>query len=903
MNTPATVLPPPNKTVPALPLYPFASHFYDLGGLRHHYLDEGHGEPLVMLHGNPTWSFFYRNLILGLSDSYRTIVPDHLGCGLSDKPDDSRYEYSLRQRVDDLEMLLDHLKLRNNLTLILHDWGGMIGMAFAHRHPGRIKRLVLLNTAAFPMPKGKGLPWSLWWCRTPLVGPLLVRGLNAFSRGAVRYCVHKPLPDAVAHGYLAPYDSWKNRIAVLRFVQDIPLAPGDRGFDLVQQVADGLHRFASLPMLICWGGRDFVFDQCFLGEWRRRFPQAEAHVFPNAGHYVLEDAGAEIVPLIRDFLRRHPLASIPAATVRERYTFPLPNGRDSETAVNTAAGTLSDAPFNDSRGSDTAVNIAAPLVSMARMQPQTLAIAQPFGRDRHGRIRYRHYTYRELDAESDALARGFQQIGIGRGVRTVLMVTPSLEFFALTFALFKVGAIIVLIDPGIGTKNLGVCLAEAQPEAFVGIPKAHLARVLFGWGRNSVRVCVTVGRRYGWGGWTLEQVRQLGGDKPLSVLADTRAEEMAAILFTSGSTGVAKGAVYTHGIFAAQVESLRRLYGIEPGEIDLPTFPLFGLFGPALGMTSIIPEMNATRPAHVDPRKILDAIRFFGVTNLFGSPALIQRVGRYAAANGVQLPTLRRVISAGAPVPWQAVERFASLLSDGVQVHTPYGATESLPVCSVGSAEILRETRHQTAEGAGVCVGKPVEGMTIKIIPIRDEPIPTWSDDLELPAGEIGEIVVQGPVVTASYWARPESTALAKIADPIHGGFYHRMGDVGYLDSSSRLWFCGRKSQRVVTPGGTFFTIPCEGVFNAHPAVHRTALIGVTRNGVTEPALCVERDKEKTEPSDEELRGELLALGARHPHTRAIKTILFHPSFPVDIRHNAKIFREKLAAWATERCT
>ncbi len=548
-----------------------------------------------------------------------------------------------------------------------------------------------------------------------------------------------------------------------------------------------------------------------------------------------------------------------------------------------------------------AVNIAAALVSMAQTQPQTLAIAQPFGRDRHGRIRYRHYTYRDLNTESDALGRGFQQIGIGRGVRTVLMVTPSLEFFALTFALFKIGAVIVLIDPGMGTKNLGICLAEAQPEAFIGIAKAQLARVLFGWCRKTVRVCVTVGRRFAWGGWTLGQVRRMGGDKPSSVLTCTRADEMAAILFTSGSTGVAKGVVYTHGIFAAQVESLRRLYGIEPGEIDLPTFPLFGLFGPALGMTSIIPEMDATRPALVDPRKILDAIRFFGVTNLFGSPALIQRVGRFASAHGIPLPTLRRVISAGAPVPWQAVQRFASLLSEGVQVHTPYGATEALPVCSIGSDEILRETRHRTSEGAGVCVGRPVEGMTVKIIPIRDEPIPMWSDDLELPTGEIGEIVVQGPVVTASYWERPESTDMAKIADPLHGDFYHRMGDVGYLDASGRLWFCGRKSQRVVTPSGTFFTIPCEGVFNMHPAVHRTALIGVNRKGVTEPALCVERNREVDSHSDAELRSELLALGARHAHTSEIRTILFHPSFPVDIRHNAKIFREKLAAWASER--
>jgi haloalkane dehalogenase len=309
VNPPTTTLSTPRPSVSARPLYPFSGHFLDLGGLRYHYLDEGRGEPLVMLHGNPTWSFYYRNLVLGLRDNYRTIVPDHIGCGLSDKPDDSRYEYSLRQRIADLETLLDHLELRDNLTLVLHDWGGMIGMAYAHRHPERIKRLVILNTAAFPPPPGKRLPWSLRPCRNAILGPLLVRGLNAFSRGAVRYCVTKPLPPEVRDGYLAPYDSWKNRIAVLRFVQDIPLAPGDRGFDLVNEVALGLHRFAALPILICWGEHDFVFDRHFLDEWRRRFPAAEVHSFPDAGHYVLEDAGGEILPLIRDFLRRHPLAA------------------------------------------------------------------------------------------------------------------------------------------------------------------------------------------------------------------------------------------------------------------------------------------------------------------------------------------------------------------------------------------------------------------------------------------------------------------------------------------------------------------------------------------------------------------------------------------------------------------
>ena len=344
---------------------------------------------------------------------------------------------------------------------------------------------------------------------------------------------------------------------------------------------------------------------------------------------------------------------------------------------------------------------------------------------------------------------------------------------------------------------------------------------------------------------------------------------------------------------------LRRLYGIEPGEVDLPTFPLFGLFAPALGMTAVIPDMDPTRPASVDPVKIIDAVRHFGVTNLFGSPALIRRVGAYGAEHGAKLPTLRRVISAGAPVPAAAIERFVTMLEPGVQVHTPYGATESLPVSSIGSDELLGETRHKTVQGAGVCVGWPADGMRVRVMRICDEPIPLWNDELTMPNGSVGEIVVQGPVVTRSYYNRPESTVLAKITDS-GAGIWHRMGDLGYFDEKGRLWFCGRKSQRVTTPGQTFFTVACEGVFNAHRAVARSALVGVTREGEVRPVLCIERDP-SSQISDEELRGELLALGAARPHTRAISIILFHKSFPVDIRHNAKIFREKLAVWAARQ--
>jgi acyl-CoA synthetase (AMP-forming)/AMP-acid ligase II len=545
------------------------------------------------------------------------------------------------------------------------------------------------------------------------------------------------------------------------------------------------------------------------------------------------------------------------------------------------------------------VNIAAHLPAMAKARPLTLAIVHPCGTDAHGRVRYRHFTYRELNEESDLLAAGLERVGVRRGVRTVLMVPPGLDFFALTFALFKVGAVVVLIDPGMGRAGLGVCLKEAEPEAFIGVPKAHLARVLFGWARGTVRVTITTGRRLGWGGITLDHVRRLGAAVGSFAMAATRATETAAILFTSGSTGVAKGAIYTHGIFAAQVEMLRRIYGIEPGEVDLPTFPLFGLFAPALGMTAILPDMDPTRPAAVDPVKILDAIRQFGVTNLFGSPALIRRVGAYGAEHGVKLPTLRRVISAGAPVPALAIERFVTMLDTGVQIHTPYGATEALPVSSIGSDELLGETRSKTSEGAGVCVGRPVEGMRVRVIRISDDPIPLWNDGIILPAGSVGEITVQGPVVTRAYYNRPESTVLAKITEQTDG-LWHRMGDLGYFDEKGRLWFCGRKSQRIATSEQTFFTVACEGVFNAHPAVARSALVGVTREGEVRPVLCVERDPGSRMP-DEELRGELLVLGAARPHTRAISTILFHKSFPVDIRHNAKIFREKLAVWAARQ--
>ena len=541
-----------------------------------------------------------------------------------------------------------------------------------------------------------------------------------------------------------------------------------------------------------------------------------------------------------------------------------------------------------SAGVDSTVNVAAHLTRMAADHPEMPAIVFLRG------DKELSWTYRLLNAETDRIARGLESAGLRRGMRAVLMVKPGPEFFCLTFALFKIGAVPVLVDPGMDKRSLAKCLEEAEPEAFIGIPIAHVARGLLGWARKTVKIAVCVGPRMLPGMFTWEDLRKNDGaaypDRP------TSPDETAAILFTSGSTGAPKGAVYSHGNFAAQVEFLRSHFGVEPGEVDLPTFPLFGLFGPALGMTSVIPKMDFTRPGSVEPKNIIEPILKHKVTHLFGSPALLDRVGRWAEPREIILPSLKRVVSAGAPVPAKVLERFQRLLGKGVEIHTPYGATEALPVASISSSSILGETRVATAEGKGVCVGKPLPGVEVNILRISDFPVVRWQDELRALPGEVGEIISLGPQVTREYYGRPEATALAKVRFP-DGRVGHRMGDLGYFDDQGRLWFCGRKSQRVETARGPLYTIQVEGVFNQHPEVRKSALVGVGEPGGQSAILIVEPE-DKGRADLKKLRAELIDLGARYSHTKCIAEILFHEALPVDIRHNAKIFREKLAVWA-----
>ncbi len=540
-------------------------------------------------------------------------------------------------------------------------------------------------------------------------------------------------------------------------------------------------------------------------------------------------------------------------------------------------------------------NISARLRELAVRQPHQRAVVRPVGRDAAGRATYAHLTFAQLDRDADRLARGLTQLGLVRGQRVSLFVRPGLEFFALTFALFRLGTVPVLIDPGMGRRGLIRCLGQVEPEALIGPPLVQLISRFFPRALRSVRQRITTESRRPWGGTPLPEL-YVDQPEPFPVVP-TAPDELAAILFTTGSTGPAKGVEYTHAMFDRQCDLIHEIYGLGPGDVDLPTFPLFGLFSVALGMTAVIPDMDPTRPGQVDPRRILEPLEDQGCTCAFGSPALWKRVAGYCGERFIKLPALRKVLIAGAPVPSELHRRLLAVLPTGAETHTPYGATESLPVCDLTGAEVLAETAALTAQGQGVCVGRPVPGVEVAVIQLTDEPLPEWRDELRLPPGRIGEIAARGDHVTRSYFRLDRANELHKIHTDGHP--WHRLGDVGYFDETGRLWYCGRKAHRVETPAGPLFTVCAEAIFNQDPRVRRSALVGVGERPNQTPVIVIEAEELPSGKIErEKLRTELLRRGAEHELTRGIELLLFHPAFPVDIRHNAKIGREELARWA-----
>jgi acyl-CoA synthetase (AMP-forming)/AMP-acid ligase II len=508
----------------------------------------------------------------------------------------------------------------------------------------------------------------------------------------------------------------------------------------------------------------------------------------------------------------------------------------------------------------------------------------------------------ELDRRSSSIAAGLQGMGIGPGKRIGLLVRFGEDFIALVFAVLKTGATLVLIDPGMGRRNLIQCLSETQPDGFIAIPVAHAILGFFASKFPNAKLNVTAGRKWiGLPSPTLAQLEKCSASdlsRPHIALDDP-----AAIIFTTGSTGPPKGVLYTHRTFNAQIDQVAEHYQIAPGGKDLSCFPLFGLFNAVMGTTTVLPDMNPIRPADVDPRRLLDAIDQWQINQSFGSPALWTKVGGYCQNLGRKVNSLRLVLSAGAPVPARVLKQMRDAMHPDGCMHTPYGATEALPIASIESRTVLQEISEQTRQGAGTCVGARFSGIQWRVIEISDGPISQFGDAKILPTGTIGELMVSGSVISREYVTRRDQNAIHKVADGDR--VWHRMGDVGYIDAQDRFWFCGRKTHRVITEFETLHTETIEAIVNTHPAVYRSALVGTGDRHSQKPAVIVEpwpASSNGSRLSNEQLENQVVELLSTNPRSRMVQRAIVYPKkLPTDIRHNSKIYREKLTDWANRK--
>ncbi|MBN9419570.1 hypothetical protein ABS71_22310 [bacterium SCN 62-11] len=508
-------------------------------------------------------------------------------------------------------------------------------------------------------------------------------------------------------------------------------------------------------------------------------------------------------------------------------------------------------------------------------------------------------TFREVETQCDEYAHGLRAFGLSPGDKVLLMERPGPIFVALTWALFKLGCVPVFLDPGMGVKPLLGCIERLKPDALIGVRRAHLLRSLHGKSFQSVRRAVVTDGRW-IGASPLWRVASPGSGHfpPETVNKD----QLAAILYTSGSTGPAKGVEYRHGIFHAQVAALKDMFDFQPGEMDMPGFPLFALFSTALGLTCVLPELNPSRPASVEPARLVRAIHDWKIQNLQGSPAIWDKLGKYCRDYGIKLPSVRRVITFGAPISLDFIEMWRKLMDGNGDVYTPYGATEVLPVSFISGEEVTLETSSQTTEGAGTCIGRPIAGVEVRIMRTSDDTVAEWDEELMLKATEIGEIVVHGEQVTWAYFEDQEATSKSKIlqGDKV----WHRMGDLGYFDEAGRLWIVGRKSHRIQGEQHVYYPVCAEGIVDQHPDVLRSALVALGQAPDQKPAIVLQLHKPKLQKDMAErnrIVREVKERLARHPIYGDVKSVFFHRNFPVDPRHNAKIDREALAEWAEKQ--
>jgi acyl-CoA synthetase (AMP-forming)/AMP-acid ligase II/pimeloyl-ACP methyl ester carboxylesterase len=838
-------------------LFPFEPHFLEVDGFKLHYVDEGTSSPdkptVLLLHGNPTWSFYYRNLIVSLRDKFRVIAPDYIGCGLSDHP--ANQLFRAIDRINHLQTLIDHLGLKR-FSLVMHDWGGAIGTALAVRNLDRLDRLIYLNTT---LTETESLPRIIRQAARPIIGKYLTKYSMRFLKLTTGFGVCHKLSRAVRQGYCYPYQTSKRRTAIWGFVADIPFDDTHPSYGEMLDLAGKLPLLAKTPVKIIWGLRDPCFHREMLSKVAEHFPQADVLEIADASHLVLEDAKEVANNAIKSFLLSESDDKSGGLTALRQ------DGAPSE--------------------------LYASFLKCAESIPSKQAVISPgYFLDA---VHYTQLNYRDLALLINKYQRGLTELGLVRGDKVLMLVSPGSDFLALSYAIMARGGIPVFIDPGMAREDLFKCINQLDPAGFIGTPKAQLLRLkrkkLF----PSLKFHLTSSEWPFARGPNLSFLRKFAS-KPLPPVASTGT---SLIAFTSGATGLAKGVIFTETMMKSQLSIFKDVFGLEAGGKDLPLLPIFSLFTVAIGVCSVFPPMNPSQPLALEPDRIVKIINDLSVDYSFGSPTLWNKIAEYCVRSHSTLGSIKKIFMAGAPVPPSTLECLQSIIPNG-KTYTPYGATEALPITLIEGSEIVGAKTYPASSGEiGTLVGRVIPGLELRVIESVEGPIGSIAECRQLACVSVGEMIVRGENISPTYLDRQEATNLAKIQDD--AGFWHRMGDMGYLDEQGNVYFCGRKAHMVQTGTRTFYSVPTERIFNEHPKVRRSALVQLDDGLI---AIVVEPHPQywpQTSEEREAFATELRRLGQSSELTREISKFFFHPSFPVDVRHNAKIFRDKLGVWAS----
>ncbi|HYI59121.1 MAG TPA: alpha/beta fold hydrolase [Microlunatus sp.] len=836
---------------------------------------------MLCLHGNPTWSYLWRRFLAAAPPGWRVIAPDQLGMGWSERGELPR---TLAERIDDLGRLTDALEVTGPVVAVAHDWGGPILLGWAEQHRDLLAGIVLTNTGV-AVPTGVAPPALIRLARSaPLLETVCVR-TAAFVRGATAFS-RPPLPREIRDAYASPYALPSRRRAVRDFVTDIPLEPEHRSRDALAGVVDGLDALADVPALLAWGPRDPVFSIRYLHDLRRRLPQADVQLYPRASHLVVEDA-PEAVEDIWTW----------AESVSRRTTPP------AEPTESTEAVRRRTPPTTGSR--DPGRPLWAGLLERAN-DPAT-AIAE-LGPGAAGPI-----SFADLERRVADLALGLTEAGIRPGQRVALLIRPGIDLTAAVYACWRAGASIVIADAGLGLRNLGRALRSADPDHLIAIPPGLVAahalrvpgrRILAGdlppVLRRRLRVAqsLTELQRSGRLSRASHQAadtvppRQPAPELDFELDFELDAEAEAAVLFTSGATGPAKGVVYRHRQLRAQLDLVSRVCELQPGARLVAAFAPFALYGPALGAAAAVPDMDVTRPGTLTATALAEAVAAVDATVVFASPAALRNVAATASdlTPGLvrRLTSVRTLLSAGAPVPLPLLQQIQALLPHA-ELHTPYGMTEALPATDVTLPEIEQALADAGPHANGVCVGRPLPGVSIRIDPLAAPTADPVGQLVDHP-GVTGEICLAAEHIKDHYdrlWATQRRSA----SPP----GWHRTGDVGHLDDQGRLWVEGRLVHVVSGSDGPVTPVGVEQRVEMLASVSMAALVGIGPPG-TQQSIAV------VVPVDSSTRGPLapadLSSDVRTAAGTPLAAVLVTDRLPVDIRHASKIDRARVARWA-----